>query len=190
MSTPVLLSRPSADNPPQTTLIKPQRSLAGIIADAVIEEISVDEKVITQHPVEQGSTISEHAFDKPAELSLVYVWSMSSDQNNDGEGLTFLRDIYEQLLNLKIQGEPFDVITGKRSYKNMLIEMLKVGTDKSSENILLVYITCKEVIIVTTQTVQLSDAASQAVPEKTSPDTQQGQVQLQPGDNFNATAPF
>ncbi|MDE9571261.1 phage baseplate protein, partial [Xenorhabdus bovienii] len=62
------------------------------------------------------------------------------------------KEIYEQLLKLKASKEPFDVTTGKRQYKNMLIRAIEVTTDKTSENVLMVTLTLREVIIVETQT--------------------------------------
>jgi dihydrofolate reductase len=181
MSTgPVLRSRP-----PQPITLRPLRSLKNITADAVIEETHTDEMVITQHPVEEGATISDHAYRKPAELTLVYVWSMSSDQNSDNEGLTFLNSLYTELLQLKDEKVPFKIVTGKRTYENMLIASLSTTTERATENVLLIRIICQEILTVATQVVQLSDSASHAMPDKTAPVVNQGQVNLQPGTNFN-----
>jgi hypothetical protein len=38
------------------------------IPDATIEEVHNDELEITDHPVEKGTTISDHAFKRPSEL--------------------------------------------------------------------------------------------------------------------------
>jgi hypothetical protein len=55
-----------------------------IIPDATIEEVHSDEMEITDHPVEQGTTISDHAFSRPAELIVTAGWSDSP--NNSGVG--------------------------------------------------------------------------------------------------------
>jgi len=69
----------------QKTLVKPRvrkidggKDLGVITADAVIEEHHIDSTEITQHPIEVGSTISDHAFMKPAELILHMAWSNST----------------------------------------------------------------------------------------------------------------
>jgi hypothetical protein len=181
-SSPVLKTRP--------TLIQPaKRGLSNIFADVVIEEIHQDESVITQHPVEEGATISDHAYDKPSEVVLTYGWSMSSPQNNDKEGDAFLRNVYQSLLQLKSQRIPFKIFTGKRVYPKMLVQGIHVTTDRSTENFLYVKITCQEIITATTQTVQISDSAVQSLPSKTGPDQEQGQVNLQPGTNFDGRQP-
>jgi hypothetical protein len=55
-----------------------------IVPDATIEEVHNDEMEITDHPVEQGTTISDHAFNRPAELIVTAGWSDSP--NNSGIG--------------------------------------------------------------------------------------------------------
>lgn len=75
----------------QAIVIKPTRGIYGpqyvdgkelmvlpdIIANAVTEEVHHDEMDITEHPVEQGSAIADHAFKRPAELVLKMAWSNS-----------------------------------------------------------------------------------------------------------------
>lgn len=66
----------------QLLVIKPQRGFypsagASIVAQATIEEVGSDEADITEHPVEQGATISDHAFVRPAELIVTCGWSNS-----------------------------------------------------------------------------------------------------------------
>lgn len=53
-----------------------------IVPDATIEEVHNDEMEITDHPVEQGTTISDHAFNRPSELIVTAGWSDSP--NNSG----------------------------------------------------------------------------------------------------------
>jgi hypothetical protein len=72
----------------QSIVIKPQRgfrnikladgsSLPDITAQAVIEEAHVDTLEITEHPVEQGASIADHAYKRPAEVTLHLGWSNS-----------------------------------------------------------------------------------------------------------------
>jgi hypothetical protein len=76
-------------------LIKPERGikspllpdgktyLQDIVAQAVIEERHTDQMEITEHPVEVGASISDHAFKLPAEVVIRMAWSNSpSDQNS------------------------------------------------------------------------------------------------------------
>lgn len=72
----------------QSILIKPTRGIYGIqkpdgsvlpdiIAQAVIEEQHHDELEITEHPIEQGAAISDHAYKRPAHVILHLGWSNS-----------------------------------------------------------------------------------------------------------------
>lgn len=54
---------------------------------------------------------------------------------------------------------PFDVVTGKRTYNNMLIRAIEVTTDKTSENVLNCTLTLREVIMTATNKIQVADKA-------------------------------
>jgi hypothetical protein len=152
----------------------------------VLEERHEDETEITHHPVEVGATISDHAYDRPAELSLTYVWSMSSDQNDD-ETDTFLNGLYRKILQLKAEHIPFKVVTGKRTYENMLISGLMVNTDKTTEHVLLIRINCLEILMASTQKIILSkEIANHRFPSSTGPVVDVGTVNLIPGDKYNS----
>jgi len=154
-----------------------------IIADAVIEERSDDETVITENPVEFGSVTNDHAYDLPQELELTYAWAGGSSQAQ-GQS-SFLNTTYAKLLNLKQAKILLSVVTGKRQYQNMLIKGLSQTTDKDTENILLIRITLKQLLLTMTQTVSISSAAQQSMPQKTMPTINGGTVALQPGSNYN-----
>lgn len=51
---------------------------SSIIAQATIEEVHQDDLEVTEHPVEQGTTIADHAFVRPAELIITAGWSDSA----------------------------------------------------------------------------------------------------------------
>jgi hypothetical protein len=167
--------------------------LLEVTPDIVVTEEHEDAIVMTDNPIEQGAVVTDHAYNLPAELSVVYVWSPASPQNNT-QDTSFLNTIYAQLLSLKTAITLFTVYTGKRVYKNMLIQTISETTDKDTENILIVRLHFREIIIVSTQTVAISsginnsDPSVQAVPQKTSPIVPQGQQQLQPAPTFNTTA--
>lgn len=132
-----------------TVTLRPQRSLGGIAFDVVVEEQHEDTLEITEHPVEHGASISDHAFMKPAAVT---IRAGISDGSGSVAGEKAGVSVYEALQALQKARQPFDVITGKRKYRNMLIETLTVLTDADSENALVVTADCREVIIVKTQT--------------------------------------
>ena len=113
------------------------RSIGGIIPDVVVEETHSDEMEITQHPVQQGAAISDHAYKKPMSLKMSVMFG------KDDIDIT-----YRKLLDLQNKAQPVDVVTGKRSYKNMMIRSLSVTTNKDTNSILKVEAELIEVIIV------------------------------------------
>jgi hypothetical protein len=71
----------------QLLVIKAQRGMTAsdgsnfsIAAMATIEEVHSDEMEITEHPVEQGSVIADHAFARPSEVILTLGWSNSPNE--------------------------------------------------------------------------------------------------------------
>lgn len=129
-------------------LIQPSaRAIGQIYADVTIEENHRDEVIITQHPVEGGGVITDHAFKRPAELEIRCGFS-----NSSAGYVGYVQEQYRALLALQNARQPFTVYTGKRRYRNMIIRGLSVGTDGHSENTLMATVALQEVIIVSTQT--------------------------------------
>ena len=123
---------------PQPATIFPARSLGPINTMVVTEEHATDELEITQHPVQQGSMIADHAYVKPAVLSVKFVM---------GAERAPLHDLYRALLDLQAAREPFTVVTGKRQYVNMLFKSLSQTTDVHTERVLSITAQMQEVFI-------------------------------------------
>ena len=163
------------------------------IPQATIEERSHDELEITEHPVEQGAAIADHAYKRPAEVVIRAAWSNSPTSSTSfisqavGIGATLggpaaralaalpgsvravqslfngnandqMKDIYQKVLALQASRVLFDIYTGKRAYTSMLIKSITAETNKAQENSLWLVIVCRQVIIVATQTVVVSNA--------------------------------
>lgn len=163
-----------------------------IIADAVIEEQHEDEMVMTEHPVEQGAAITDHAYKLPSVIGLEYAWSAGSPQNtlkDVGDPLSFLKSIYQQILNLQVTRTLCTVTTGKRIYNNMLVQRVSESTARDTENSMILRVTMREIIIATTPAVLgISLAGVQQFPQQTGPVAGQGTQNLQPATNFNVGA--
>lgn len=167
--------------------IKPQRQIGDITAQATIEERHTDELTITDHPVEQGAQITDHAFKRPAEVVIRCGWSDSSTFLSSIDLLgsfssvgANLEETYQQLLELQESRIPFDILTGKRQYSNMLIKSIAVTTDEKTENALFVTVSCREVILVQTQATTLPPKSDQKNAKKTGQTDQKGTKQLKP----------
>ncbi len=181
---------------------RPKRRIGGFVATVTLEEDASDELTITRHPVEQGARISDHAIKEPAQVTIRAGWSnatlsgliSAAGQLLSGGGAgglfgsDYVREIYAKLLKLQSDREPFEVVTGKRKYQNMLLRSLRQTTDQTTENVLVVTATFEEIIIVETQAATLPVAERQAEPEKTDPPQPMGTKQLAPAPEANRSA--
>jgi hypothetical protein len=156
-----------------------------LVPDTVLEERSEDESVITEQPVEAGSTTSDHAYDLPQNLELTYAWSAAPPNGGPVRGESFIADTYAQILQLKSGKVLCGAVAGKRQYKNLLIKSVAVTTDKDSEYLLLARISLKQILFTYTQSGTVTPASQMAFPEKTMPTANNGLRALQPAPNFN-----
>jgi hypothetical protein len=143
-----------------------------------VEEQHQDQMMITEHPVENGAPVSDHAFPRPVEVTIRLGWK--------GESLVDIQNTYTQLVGFKDARVRFDVMTGKRLYSSMLIQAIQVMTDERTAAVLLATVHCKQVILVNTATVPVPTNPQQhAAPSSTMAPIDQGAAQLMPGANFN-----
>ncbi len=155
------------------------RKIGIIIPDVVISEKHSDVLEITEHPVERPTSssagassdgagyVADHAFRRASDLvmeigfsgggSLLDMVDTSAIGVSSGSSP---KEIYSQLLELQRSKQPFDVVTGKRLYSNMMIRVLEVTTDKASENVLMATVTLREIIYTQTQTITSASKAN------------------------------
>lgn len=158
------------------------RTIMGLFADVTVEEKHKDELKITEHPTEAGAAISDHAYKEPPEVMMKVGWSESAGTLNGFLGNTVLGGntsltiVYQTLLQLQDQALPLIISTGKRLYTNMLIKSLACTTELQTENVLMIDITFKKVIMVSTQTAFIA-IENQASPDATAGVADGGTVQ-------------
>lgn len=170
---------------------------------------------ITEQPVETGAKITDHSYVRPASLTIHCGWSNSQvvaplipgitaglpesiagaftgTVNGAGSILTGnavsqVKKIYQDLLNLQSSRVPFEVITGKRRYVNMLIKSLKTTTNKETENSLMVTATFQEIKMVVVNTMMVTTPTeAQAYPEVTDKYKIEGTKSLAPSSTYRA----
>lgn len=127
------------------------RNIGGFIADVTVEEDHTDEIFISDHPVERGASITDHAFKQPSKVVITAGWSNSSFAALGNP--FYVQLVYNQMLALQASLEPFSITTGKRIYENMLIQRISTKTDEKTENVFLATFECREILIASTQTV-------------------------------------
>lgn len=157
---------------PEPVTIRTARRFGDIEATVTIEETGSDELEITQHPVQRGAAITDHAYVKPAGLALRVMFAASEDRT--------LEETYQALLDLQASREPFEIVTGKRIYEDMLFKSIGVTTDKITENVLAVSCTFQQVIIVDVVLTTVPPRAQQKNPGKTGGTEKAGAKQAKP----------
>lgn len=158
---------------PYALITRQGRAIGSIIPDVVIEEGHQDTLTITQHPVETGAAISDHAFKNPAELEMRIGFS---DSTAGAVGAS--QEAYQELLVLQATREPFNVSTGKRQYTEMLIASLSVTTDQKSEHALNCVVGLRQVIRTSTSGSGSAGTDAQTNPQTTAPVAETGQARL------------
>jgi hypothetical protein len=168
----------SARSFPNVLALPVSARIGGIEIETNIEELHHDSLHLTDHPVESGTSITDHSYKRPAEVELRCGWSNSSLKALIGivsgffaggsmSKADYVSGVYSQLLKLQQSREPFSITTSLRQYDNMLMTSLAVRRDKTTSSIIMVQATCREVIIVNTQSKQLPALESQANPAST-----------------------
>lgn len=154
------------------------KKIGDITISATLEEVYHDELTITEHPVENGANINDHAFKRPNEVIIKCGWSNADytailggtpAKVNNGMPATstYVDAVYSQLLALQESRKPFDLVTCRRQYSNMLIQSLMVINDDKTSGALMVTATLREVIIVKTKATTLPPRDVQEDPAAT-----------------------
>ena len=140
---------------------------------------------ITEHPVQSGASITDHAFLEPKILTMEIGMSDAESSFIPGQftqSWSRSASAFEVLRELQAQRIPVQILTRLGLYKNMLVETISAPDDFMTLFSLKVTVTFKEIIVATVQTVQVGASAAppvSAVPQITG-QTAKGQVQPEP----------
>jgi len=154
------------------------KTIGPVKIGCTFEEAHQDELQITEHPVEKGAQINDHAFKLQPEVTIQCGWSNADfaaligtlESIFTGGGLPsadYISTVYSQLLALQETRQPFDVVTSMRMYRDMLFKSLRVVKDQKTGKALSVTATLKQIRIVQTQATTLPPKESQASPQAT-----------------------
>lgn len=166
------------------------RKIGLIIPSVVVSEKHSDTLEITEHPVEIGAAVADHAYKRPSEVVMEVGFAGGGslldfvDTSSIGLSLGLSpQETYQELLNLQNSRVPFDVVTGKRLYSNMLMRALEVNTDRTSENVLSAVITLREVLITQTQQITVANKSEMKDGASTSAVSNSGTKAAKPPNN-------
>lgn len=166
------------------------RKIGLIVPSVVVSEKHSDTLEITEHPVEIGAAVADHAYKRPSEVVMEVGFAGGGslldfvDTSSIGLSLGLSpQETYQELLDLQSSRIPFDVVTGKRLYSNMLIRALEVTTDKTTENVLSAVLTLREVLITQTQQITVANKSNMKDGASTSAVANSGTKTTKPPNN-------
>lgn len=140
-------------------LIYVKTNVGGWFFDAFIRMDHVTKLKLTEHPVQTGSNITDHAFLEPRELTMEIAMSDTAEslvtEQFTGHWSRSVK-AYEIMKDLQAQRVPIQVLTKLGLYTNMMIETLSVPDDYLTLYGLRATLTLREVIVAETKTVKLS----------------------------------
>lgn len=137
---------------------------------------------ITEHPVQSGVNISDHAFMQPNQLSFEIGMSDVMKDISNSNYVSFSSDAtrsinaYKILKQLQSNRIPINVYTKLWNYTNMLIETLSAPDSNETAYALKASVTLKELLVATVTTVKISER-----PQKTD-STNEGDQKVQKAD--------
>lgn len=134
-----------------------------------------------------GAAVGGRAGQAIAILSQAPATLQAAQSILSGNSSDQVRAIYQQLLDLQNSRIPFDVLTGKRAYRNMMFKRLRTATNRETENSMILVAHCQEVLIVSTRIVAVSPSA-QKFPSLTNPPQDLGPQNLQTPRTFTDPA--
>jgi hypothetical protein len=121
---------------------------------------------ITEHPVQTGANISDHAFMEPRTVTFEigmsdvmqdlsqYISGIESFNNGNSPSRSI--NAYKVLEKLQQDRIPLTAVTRLGTYNNMLVESLVVPDDKNTTFALKATVTLKEIIVAQVTTVKIS----------------------------------
>ena len=145
-----------------------------ITVDATVSETHSSEVEVTDHPVETGADITDHARPKPDQIQLDCIISNTpmpgandplTQKTQDGVVFSSRGELdtslaaqaYNDLLDLKNHGTLIDVSSQLRRYENMVLKSLSVPVDAKTGQALRFTATLKEVTIVSNKETSVDD---------------------------------
>ncbi len=142
--------------------------------DAVLRIEHTEANRITEHPVQNGANISDHAFELPSRLTLEIGMSDAMDSYQKGQ-FTQVKSrsvsAYQTLLKLKQARIPVTIVTRLKQYTNMVIEQIHAPDDNKTLYGLKCIVSFRQII-----TAEVSEVTVSARPQVTGK-TEKGAVQ-------------
>jgi len=127
--------------------------IGGLVFDAILKTDHTSKLTATSHPIENGANITDHAFTDPAEVSIEIGMT-------DCNGVGVSDKMFRSLQSLQASRRPHTIVTRFKAYRNMLIMTMSVPDDFTTMNALKATLFLREIPVVGTATVEVSERAS------------------------------
>jgi hypothetical protein len=131
------------------------QSLTTYFFDAILRVDHFQELRATDHPVQGGSSITDHAYLLPARVSLEIGMSDAMDSYQSGQwtgNSSKSINAYQTLLQLQALRVPVTVTTRLNTYSNMVIESIRSGDDTRTLHGLKANVQFRQIIVGTVTT--------------------------------------
>ena len=156
-------------------------SLGDFIFDAYFNINHDSNLAITEHPIQTGANISDHAYMEANKVTFEIGMSDVMQDISDSKFTKFSGpsrsvNAYEILRKLQSQRLPIKAITKLWTYNNMLIESISAKEDKTTTYGLRATVTLKEIFVVSVTTVRISERLQK------SEETNEGDQKVQKAD--------
>ena len=146
--------------------------------DAIMKADHVTALKITDHPVQNGANMVDHAYILPAHLVLEISMSDVMDSfiadQFTGDYASRSVSAYQQLLKMQADRLPLTVTARLNSFDNMLIESIATSEDNKNIYSMKALVTFKQIFVAQVSTLKVSAR------EYTTEQTNKGSVQPQP----------
>lgn len=127
------------------------------VFDAVFKTDHNASAIVTQHPVQTGAAVSDHAYMEPDEISIEIGMS---DAALSASGSGHSVNAYAQLRAIMDERLPVTLITRLRTYDNMVITSITTTDDYTTMNALRATIFFQRVRIVRVATIKIQQTVS------------------------------
>lgn len=149
------------DTPFQVVVTAPDSQIA---FDCTVSERHSDQLTITDHPVEEGANVSDHAQKEPPVLELNGIISNQPILLNVVDDLqpsvaggspdNRAQDAYDEFIRLQESASLLQIATEVRDYEDMMIASIAVQRDKDTRNILDIGLTLRKFRVATVESVE------------------------------------
>lgn len=128
-------------------LFQDKKSAIGeIVFDAAISECHNFAAKATTHPIEDGSSISDHVHTEPVTIQIDgIITNTPTSFLNELGGENLVLKAFERVGSLFEEQKLVDVVTSHKTYKNMALESVSVRHDAQSSDALRLSCTAKQI---------------------------------------------